>query len=85
MLRRNFSGKPATLADCVEADYLVVVTCKRCETGRQLHPYNLVSGKNGNRLMSARLDTELSGFFCKTCRSSVSVTVTCTYRHPGEM
>ena len=50
-----------------------------------MHPYNLISGKSGNRLMNARLDTELSGFFCKTCQSSVSVTVTCTYRHPGEM
>jgi len=83
MGRRNFHGKVATLADSVEADYLVFVKCDRCETSKQMHPYNLTS--KFARLTNAKLDTLLPGFFCKTCRSPVSVTITCTYRHPGEM
>jgi len=83
MGRRNFHGKVATLADSCDADYLVIVKCERCETGKQMHPYNLVSSHK--QLIHALLDTPLPGFFCKTCRGSVSVAITCTYRHPGEM
>jgi hypothetical protein len=85
MGRRNFHGKIVTIADAVEADYLVIVKCGRCETDKQMHPYNLVSGDRGKRLLNAPLDTELSGFFCKRCRRSVNATIRCTYRHPGEM
>jgi len=83
MGRRNFHGKVVTLADSVEADYLVYVTCDRCETRRQMHPYNFIS--KHKRLTKASLDTSLPGFFCKTCRSKVSATITCTYRRSGEM
>ncbi len=38
MGRRNFHGKVRTLADSVEADYLVIVKCDRGETGRQMPP-----------------------------------------------
>jgi len=83
MGRRNFHGKVETLADSVEANYLVIVKCDQCETGRQMHPYNLIS--KYKRLTKAPLDTLLPGFFCKTCRSPVSVTISCTYRRSGEM
>ena len=83
MGRRNFHGKIATLADSVEADYLVMVKCHRCETDRQMHPYNLIS--KYKQLAKAPLDQLLPGFFCKTCRSPVSATITCTYRRSGEM
>jgi hypothetical protein len=42
MGQRNFHGRVATLADAVEADYLVIVKCERCETWRQMHPYRLI-------------------------------------------
>ena len=83
MGRRNFHGKVTTLADSVEADYLVFVKCDRCETGKQMHPYNLIS--KYKQLTKAPLDKLLPGFFCRACRDPVSVTITCTYRHPGEM
>ncbi len=82
MGRRNFHGTVRTLADSVEADYLVIVKCDRCETGRQMHPYKLTS--KYQRLLHAALDTSLPGFFCKTCRSPVCTTITCTYRRSGE-
>jgi hypothetical protein len=83
MGRRNFHGKVETLADACEADYLIVVKCERCETRKQMHPYNLLSGHN--RLATARFDTELAGFFCITCQSHVSVTITCTHMRPGTL
>jgi hypothetical protein len=81
MLRRNPRGPVATLADACEADYLVTLKCERCETRRQMHPYNLI--RDHERLTTAPLNVSLSGFFCKTCRASVSVTITCTHKHPG--
>ena len=36
-------------------------------------------------LAKVRLGEELAGFRCSACRCSVSVTITCTYRRPGEM
>ena len=83
MGRRNFHGTIETLADSCEADYLVMVMCQRCETRKEMHPYKLLSAHN--RLASAKLDTELPGFFCLTCRSHVSVTITCTHKHPGDL
>ena len=81
MGRHNFHGQVVTLADACEADYLVIVRCDRCETRKQMHPYRLIGAHR--RLTDAKLDTMLPGFFCKTCRSPVSVTITCTYQHPG--
>ncbi len=83
MGRRNFRGPVITLADSCEANYLVIVICGRCETRRQMHPYKLLAGHDA--LLHAKLGTFMPGFFCKTCRRSVSATITCTYRHPGEM
>ena len=48
-----------------------------------MHPYKLLADHDA--LLHATLGTLMPGFFCKTCRSSVSATITCTYRHPGEM
>jgi hypothetical protein len=81
MGRRNFHGPVRTLADSCEADFLVLVKCLRCETSRQMHPYRLVS--RHKRILDAALDQPLPGFFCRTCRSSVSVVISCTYTHPG--
>ncbi|HEY1613769.1 MAG TPA: hypothetical protein VGF97_08775 [Rhizomicrobium sp.] len=81
MRRRRFEGRAATLADSCEADYVVVVTCGQCGAKRQMHPYRLIHARRS--LETARLDTELSGFFCRTCRRSVSVTIACTFQHPG--
>jgi hypothetical protein len=81
MGRSNFHGQVATLADAVEADHLVIVKCGRCDAERQMHPYKLIQAHRP--LTTAPLDTALSGFFCKTCRSKVNVTITCTYSHPG--
>jgi hypothetical protein len=83
MGRRNFHGRVETLADAVEADYLVIVKCDRCAQSKQMHPYKLTS--RHKQLVTARLDQLLPGFFCKTCRSPASVTITCTYRRSGEM
>lgn len=83
MGRRNFRGEIRTLSDACEADYLVFVDCCRCEARKQMHPYTLLV--KHARLAKARLGAELAGFRCKACRSSVSVTITCTYRRPGEM
>lgn len=82
MGRRNFHGKIITLADSVEADYLVYVQCNECRAQKQMHPYTLVS--KYKRLTTARLDTALPGFRCKSCRRGVSVTITCTYRRMGD-
>lgn len=81
MGRRNFHGRVDTLADAREADYLVIVKCERCETRRQMHPYRLI--QTHRRLATAPLNAVLPGFFCRTCRSKVSVTITCTHMHPG--
>ena len=81
MGRRNFHGVVATLADACEADYLVIVKCERCETRRQMHPYKLIGPHK--RITTAPLNAVLAGFYCKTCRSNVSVTITCTFEHPG--
>jgi hypothetical protein len=83
MGRRKFHGTVATLADACEADYLVIVKCERCETRRPMHPYSLIAPHK--RLAIAPLDALLPGFFCKTCRSKVSVTIRCSYQHPGEL
>ena len=83
MGRQNFHGTVETLVDACEADYLIVVKCERCETRKQMQPYKLLSGPN--RLATAKLDTELPGFFCITCRSHVSVTITCTHSRPGTL
>ena len=82
MKRRNFTGKVVTLADAVEADYLVFVECNRCRTRKQMHPYTILSKKHA--LASAPLDTPVAGFKCNRCRTSVWVTIHCTYRHPGD-
>jgi hypothetical protein len=81
MGRKNFHGPVRTLADCCEADYVVIVRCERCDTRRQMHPFRLIS--RSKRILDAPLDKPLPGFRCTTCRSSVSVTITCTYSHPG--
>lgn len=81
MKRKNFQGRVETLADSCEADYLVILICGRCETKRQMHPYRLISANR--KLTGAKLKQPLKGFFCKTCKSSVSVTIYCTYNHPG--
>lgn len=83
MGRRNFHGKVETIGDSCQADYLVMVVCQRCKTEKQMHPYTLMSAKN--TLHSAKLGVALPGFFCKRCRHSVRVIVTCTYRRSGEM
>jgi hypothetical protein len=46
-----------------------------------MHPYQLI-GRH-RRVTDAPLNTVLPGFFCRTCRNSVGVTITCTYTHPG--
>ncbi|HEY1709221.1 MAG TPA: hypothetical protein VGG10_13210 [Rhizomicrobium sp.] len=78
---RKFQGEAKTLVDCCDAEYLVVVRCERCDVRRQMHPYSLLATRA--QLASAALDTPLPGFFCKTCQSKVSVTITCTYSRPG--
>ena len=83
MGRRNFHGKVETIADACEADYIVSVKCWRCETRRTMHPYNLLTARPS--LATAALDTEQKGFYCRTCRSSVSAIVSCTYAHPGDL
>jgi formate dehydrogenase maturation protein FdhE len=82
MGRRSFHGAVVTLADACEADYLVVVKCKRCETSKQMHPWNLIAPHK--RLATAPLNAMLPGFYCRTCRSRVSVTITCTHKRSGE-
>lgn len=82
MKRRNFTGKIVTLADSVEADYLVFVECNNCRSRKQMHPYAILSQKH--ELASAPLDVPMAGFKCKSCGKSVWATVTCTYRHPGD-
>jgi hypothetical protein len=83
MGRRNFHGQVVTLGDACEADYLVTVRCERCDTRRPMHPYNIICRHEVLKL--AALDTMLPGFFCKTCRSRVSVVVSCTYKRSGEL
>ncbi len=78
MGRRNFHGEVKTLADAVEADYLVLVECQNCSRRKQMHPYKIL------KLGNAILGTPLAGFKCTTCRCSVSVVITCTYRRSGE-
>jgi hypothetical protein len=70
-----------TVGDSCEADYLVLVICGRCETKRQMHPYRLIAAKK--EIALAPLGKPMPGFFCKTCRSSVSATVVCTHERPG--
>jgi len=82
MGRRRFHGTVATLADACEADYLVIVKCERCGTRKQMHPYNLIGSHK--HLATAPLNTVLPGFYCRTCRSHVSVTITCTHKRSGE-
>lgn len=81
MGRRNFHGAVVTLADACEADYLITVRCQQCGARRQMHPYRLIG--QHKRLTTARLDTVLPGFHCRVCKRNVSVTITCTYQHPG--
>jgi len=83
MGRRNFHGQVETLGDSCQADYLVMVICDRCQTQKQMHPYKLIAAKK--LLTTAPLGSRLPGFFCKTCRRSTSVTITCTHRRSGEM
>jgi hypothetical protein len=82
MGRRNFHGTVVTLADACDANYLVIVKCERCCAWRQMHPYRLIQTRK--RLTTALLNVPLPGFYCRTCRSSVSVIVTCTHRRSGE-
>jgi hypothetical protein len=83
MGRRNFDGQVRTLSDACEAGYLVFVECGQCAGRKQMHPYKLLA--KHKRLAKAPLGVELAGFRCGACRCSVSVTITCTYRRPGEM
>lgn len=83
MGRRNFHGQVETIGDSCQADYLVIVACGQCGTQKQMHPYKLIAAKKA--LTTAMLGRSLPGFFCKLCRRSTSVTITCTYRRSGEM
>jgi hypothetical protein len=81
MGRPRFDRPVVTLADACDADYLVVVTCGQCGRERQMHPYGLVG--THRQLTNAPLDTALPGFRCRFCRNRVSVTIACTFTHPG--
>jgi hypothetical protein len=82
MWRRNFHGTVNTLADAVEADYLVLVVCQECLRRRQMHPYKLTS--KYAKLHHAKFDVVLPGFYCSGCRQKVSVKIICTHRRSGE-
>lgn len=47
-----------------------------------MHPYSLIGPHK--RLATATLNTVLPGFYCRTCRSRVNVTITCTHKRSGE-
>lgn len=83
MRKHLYRGSIRTLVDSCEADYLVLVTCQRCDAQKQMHPFTLLS--NHRALTNARLGEPLSGFFCRSCRHKVQAVITCAYRRSGEM
>jgi hypothetical protein len=82
MGRRNFHGTVKTLADAVEADYLIFVVCEMCSRRRQMHPYKITS--KYSQFLAATFGPVFDGFHCNGCKQNVSVTFVCTHRRPGE-
>lgn len=83
MGKRSFRGAVETLTDANEAGYYVFVKCERCETKKEFHPHKLLS--RHKRLINAPLDRLLDKFYCRTCKSHVSATITCNYRRTGDL
>jgi hypothetical protein len=82
MGRRNFHGTVKTLADAVEADYLILVVCQECLRRRQMHPYKLTSKQD--RFLRANFEEVYEGFRCTGCKQNVAVKFICTHRRSGE-